>query len=184
MDILQEKLSRFHAYLETEERLWEEFVREFKAAFTDTASEENAVEELEKLRMEKNQLEEYIAEFERLMLAANYEGEIRSKVAMFRKGLPEPLARACMNQTNWPKNIYEWKEAARNEHRRWMVKKSLNLAGTPKKEGRIQQWKTHLQKRLYEGKKGGPVPMEVDATQMNRLNPEEKRKLIDEGQCF
>jgi hypothetical protein len=61
--LLDEKIARGRA---NNEPLWEEFETNFKNAFTFVKAKENALAQLETLKMEKNKLDKYTATFNRL----------------------------------------------------------------------------------------------------------------------
>jgi len=47
-----------------------------------------------------------------------------------------------MNQSKWPKTIHQWQTAAREENKRYTIKKNLGLARSPRDgKERKQQWK-------------------------------------------
>ena len=62
-----------NVYLETDERIWQEWKQAFDLVFTDTASVEQAYAELTKLEMKNNEIDKYIAAFERLRIRARWE---------------------------------------------------------------------------------------------------------------
>jgi hypothetical protein len=53
-----------------DERLWVEFGRDFRQAFVDTASEQQAYGELANYTMGNKSIDEYIAQFEHLLKKA------------------------------------------------------------------------------------------------------------------
>ena len=132
--------------------------------------------------MKEGNLDQYIAEFNRLANLAERNDETRGLIPLFRQGLPYGLAQSCMNRSKWPETIHQWQSAAREENKRYTIKKNLGLARSPKDgKERKQQWKAALKNKSRDNS----VPMEVDTAQTTR-HPltEHQEKLKKEGRCF
>jgi len=132
--------------------------------------------------MKEGNLDQYIAKFNRLMNLARRNDETRGLIPLFRQGLPYGLSQACMNCSKWPETIHQWQTAAREENKRYAIKKNLGLTRTPKdRKDRKQQWKATLKGKQRDTS----VPMEVDTTQTQRRPlMEHQEKLRKEGRCF
>ncbi len=86
-----------------------------------------------------------------------------------------------MNQLKWPETIHQWQAAAREENKRYAIKKNLGLARSPKDgKERKQQWKAALKNKARDNS----VPMEVDAAQTRCPLTKHQEKLKKEGRCF
>jgi hypothetical protein len=79
--LLDEKIARGRA---NDEPLWEEFETNFKNAFTFVKAKENALAQLETLKMEKNELDKYTATFNRLRDEAGFNNPDRGVIEMFK----------------------------------------------------------------------------------------------------
>jgi hypothetical protein len=62
------------------------FIDEFQRVFTDTASAEQAYEDLTKLEMKGDDIDEYVAAFERLIIRAGWERNTKGSLEMFNLG--------------------------------------------------------------------------------------------------
>jgi hypothetical protein len=60
-------------HLDMDEILWVEFVVEFTQAFIDTVSSEQAYSDLTKLEMKGDEIDDYVATFENLIVRAGWE---------------------------------------------------------------------------------------------------------------
>ncbi len=173
--------STLNPMLETNEYHWDYFEDAFRDAFTNTSKREDADNKLQNLHMKDGNLDQFIAEFNRLTHLANRNNETRGLIPLFRQGLPYGLAQACMNRLKWPETIHQWQSAARKENKRYAIKKNLGLARSPKDgKERKQQWKAALKNKS----KDNSVPMKVDAAQTRRPLTEHQEKLKKEGRCF
>ncbi len=173
--------STLNPMLETNEYHWDYFEDAFRDAFTDTSEREDADNKLQNLHMKDGNLDQFIAEFNRLTHLADRNDETRGLIPLFRQGLPYGLAQACMNRSKWPETIHQWQVAAREENKRYTIKKNLGLARSPKDgKERKQQWKAALKNKSRDNS----VPMEVDAAQTRRPLTEHQEKLKKEGRCF
>ena len=86
-----------------------------------------------------------------------------------------------MNRSKWPETIHQWQAVAREENKRYAIKKNLGLARSPKdRKERKQQWKAALKNKARDNS----VPMEVDAAQTRRPLTKHQEKLKKEGWCF
>jgi len=86
-----------------------------------------------------------------------------------------------MNRSKWPETIHQWQAAAREENKRYAIKKNLGLARSLKDgKERKQQWKAALKNKPRDNS----IPMEVDATQTRCPLTEHQEKLRKEGRCF
>ncbi len=173
--------STLNLMLETNEYHWDYFEDAFRDAFTDTSEREDTDNKLQNLHMKDRNLDQYIAKFNWLTHLANRNDETRGLIPLFRQGLPYGLAQACMNRLKWPESIHQWQAAAREENKRYVIKKNLGLARSPKdRKERKQQWKVALKNKLRDNS----VPMEVDAAQTRHPLTEHQEKLKKEGRCF
>ncbi len=182
MKIMEDRLeSTLNPMLETNEYHWDHFEDAFRDAYTDTSEREDADNKLQNLHMKDGNLDQYVAEFNRLSHLAERNDETRGLIPLFRQGLPYGLAQACMNRSKWPETIHQWQAAAREENKRYAIKKNLGLARSPKDgKDRKQQWKAALKGKQRDNS----VPMEVDAAQTRRPLTEHQEKLKKEGRCF
>jgi len=89
--------STLNPMLETNEYHWDYFEDAFRDAFTDTSEREDADNKLQNLHMKEGNLDQYIAEFNRLANLAERNDKMRGLIPLFRQGLPYRLAQSCMN---------------------------------------------------------------------------------------
>jgi len=174
--------STLNPMLETNEYHWDYFEDAFRDTFTDTSEREDADNKLQNLCMKEGNLDQYVAEFNRLVNLAERNDETRGLIPLFQQGLPYGLAQSCMNQSKWPETIHQWQAVAREENKQYVIKKNLGLARSSKDgKDRKQQWKAALKNKLRDNS----IPMEVDATQTTRRPlTEHQEKLKKEGRCF
>jgi len=109
--------STLNPMLETNEYHWDYFEDAFRDAFTDTSEREDADNKLQNLHMKDGNLDQFIAEFNRLTHLADRNNKTRGLIPLFRQGLPYGLAQACMNRSKWPETIHQWQAAAREENK-------------------------------------------------------------------
>ncbi len=180
MKTMEDRLENpLNPMLETNEYHWDYFEDTFRDAFTDTSEREDADNKLQNLCMKEGNLDQYVAEFNRLANLANQNDKTRGLIPLFRQGLPYGLAQSCMNRSKWPETIHQWQSVAREENKQYTIKKNLGLAKSPKDgRDRRQQWKVALKNKSRDNS----VPMEVDAAQTTRRPlTEHQEKLKKEG---
>jgi hypothetical protein len=84
LKLLDEKIARGRA---NKEPLWEEFETNFKNTFTLIKAKESALAELETLKMQKHELDKYVATFNRLVDEAGFNKREKGTIEMFKRGL-------------------------------------------------------------------------------------------------
>jgi len=147
-------------YADTDERLWAEFVHDFEAAFADSALAEQAYADLLSLNMKNEDIDEYISNFDFLLLKAGWEPTARGTLEMFKRGLPRRFHWTILQQENIPASLDEWKAAVRKEvQRRRLVAASL---------GQRPDWQSFQKGRQRTGRpswresRRDPDAMDVD----------------------
>jgi len=113
---------------ETDEVLWNEFETAFKAAWKDTTRTQSAYEQLMKLEMKNSDIDTYIATFERLANAAEWEANAKGTIARFKVGLQDHIHQRILFRETWPTDMDGWKEAARKETERFREIQNAGLA--------------------------------------------------------
>src|SRR6267142_2395406 len=98
------------------ETWWMDFEQAFKDAFTFTVSKETALAQLEKLIMNKGNIDTYIATFDHLLAEANFNRMDKGALEMFKQGLNMMLKVSCIKRKHKPVTMNEWQEAAQEEH--------------------------------------------------------------------
>jgi hypothetical protein len=131
-------------------------------------------------------IDHYIATFERLAAAAEWEPDAKGTIAQFKAGLEELIHKRILYRETWPTTMIEWKTAAQREVERVRELRNANFA--PKKRNQFQS--TTTQSHHSQTNNNGVVPMDVDSTttsstpKLKKLTKEEHDKLAQEGHCF
>jgi len=104
---------------------WKELEKCFKEAFSDYAEHERAQDELKKLKMKNDNLDEYLAAFETQALCANIDMNDHTNLQTFALGLPRSLADACIKMEN-PKTYKQWRATVQRQQKIYLKTKSLH----------------------------------------------------------
>ena len=99
---------------------WEDFIQDFKDAFTFTTSKETALAQLKKLTMGKDGINTYIATFNHLLDEADFSWHDKGTIEMFKQGLNLLLRINCIKRKPRPVTMDEWQEAAHEEQCRYL----------------------------------------------------------------
>jgi Retrotransposon gag protein len=94
---------------------WIEFERAFDTAFTDTIKQQNAHNALRQLRMQGNNLDNYVATFKKLARDAGYVLDAQGTIFVFATGLKPGLRKAILHREHQPNTMNEWIKAAQSE---------------------------------------------------------------------
>jgi Retrotransposon gag protein len=114
LNLLNERINNGH--LRTEEYLWKEFKRAFKAAFKDTSKILNAQTQLNSLQQDKEGVNRYIIKFNCLLKQAGFDEDDKGSVNLFRKGLIPALHESCIRSKPPPTTMKEWQDTAKSKH--------------------------------------------------------------------
>ena len=95
----------------TEEHLYDTVMDSFSTAFTDTMSLQIAKAEIRTIKMDKGELDTYIAKFERLACLTGYDLQDQMVLDRFCSGLNSGLYIAIINNKE-PRTWIEWVRAA------------------------------------------------------------------------
>ncbi|KAH8981475.1 hypothetical protein EDB86DRAFT_430169 [Lactarius hatsudake] len=180
---------------ETDEVLWTDFETAFKAAWTDTLSKQHAYQQLVTLRMNEDDVDAYIATFERLALVAGWHRDASGTVEFFRKGLTHNILRACLLRTTMPETMTEWQDAARAETQR---ARTMASCLPPRRTG-PQKFQSSFYSHAAPAPaptipvSDGVVPMDIDAVsttpyktnpRLTPLSDTDRARYRKEGRCF
>jgi hypothetical protein len=103
-------------YEEANEDLWEEFIEDFIKAFIHTAGKEEAFGRLRDLNMEGLEVDEYVAEFELLVLEAGWKLDNKGTMELFKDGLPQWLTkRMLLMREHRPDTLKGWIQSVQEE---------------------------------------------------------------------
>ena len=174
---------------EDDEVLWSKFETAFLHVWTDMLKKQNAYEQLMRLTMNGWDIDTYIATFDRLALAAEWDLDSEGTIAKFQEGLSKGVHSKALDHNRIPRTIDEWKAAARTEVAWAKEKYNAGLTGNQhrnsQKPGMYQNTQTTPRTNTNNS---GIVPMEVDnttgQTNFKKLTLEERTQLAKEGHCF
>jgi len=104
---------------------WKELEKHFKEAFSDYAEWERAQDELKKLKMKNNNLDEYLATFETHALRTDIDMNDHTNLQTFALRLPRSLADACIKMEN-PKTYEQWRATVQHQQKIYLKTKLLH----------------------------------------------------------
>jgi hypothetical protein len=102
---LEEDLINICGGDEDDEELWQEFEKKFKRAFISSTMKESAYVKLQSLKMKRDQLDEYIADFSTLIGELGWDYNSKMSCHNFQEGLPTPLACNIINMQGMPESL-------------------------------------------------------------------------------
>jgi len=104
---------------------WKELEKWFKEAFSDYAERERAQDELKKLKMRNDNLDECLAAFETHALRTDIDMNDHTNLRTFALRLPWSLADACIKMEN-PKTYEQWRATVQHQQKIYLKTKSLH----------------------------------------------------------
>jgi len=105
---------------------WKELEKRFREAFSNYVECERAQDELKKLKMRNDNLDEYLATFETHALCTNIDMNDHTNLRTFTLGLPRSLADACIKMEN-PETYKQWRATVQRQKKIYLKMKSLHL---------------------------------------------------------
>jgi hypothetical protein len=167
-----------------DEHHWARFKVTFKQTYTNLGEKLSADATLQNLKMEKGDINTYIASFNKLLTQAGYKDDELGALNMFKKGLPGPLNVHIINNTSTtPQNLKDWQKAAREQQLKYLETKEF----TGKHLSPAQQGFAKWLRNQYGNNRGrDPNTMDVDAglIRFQKLTDEERKELSAKGACF
>jgi hypothetical protein len=108
-----------------EDILWNEYATAFDAAFTDTTKKQQAFNALQHLRMNKDDLDTYIATFKHLAKVAGYTLNEPGTTYLFALGLKQGLMDAILHRDTQPVTLDDWITQAQTEQRKFVQRQAM-----------------------------------------------------------
>ena len=164
---------------EDNEVLWSEFETAFLAAWTDMSKKQNMYDQLMCLTMNGWDIDMYIATFDCLALAAEWDLDSEGTIAKFCEGLSKGIHSKALDRDRIPRTIDKWKAAARTEVARTKEKYNAGLTRNQRQNPPKPNTYTNTQtsRNQTNMNNSGIVPMEVNnamaQTNFKKLTPEE-----------
>jgi hypothetical protein len=148
---------------------------------------QTAYAELEKLKMVDDNLDLYIATFNRVLKQAGFTAADQGSVDRFKKGLKQRLQITCLKRSTEPDTMEEWQQAAREENLIYSKIQQLirnNPTYTVQKQYPSKLFQNKGAPTRY-WKPRGPHAMNVDAAQMtNDYRKEFPKDRKETHKCF
>jgi len=152
-----------------------------------------ALAQLEKLTMNRGDIDTYITTFDRLLAEADFNRNDKGALEMFKQGLNLMLKVNCIKRKPKPATMDEWQEAAREEQRNYLeVQHAMGRNPYNVKETILKNLQKTAPTKFWKAK--GPNAMEVDntGTEAVKVNMTPRKPLTDEqrqalrtlGACF
>jgi Retrotransposon gag protein len=165
---------------------WDNFKRMFLSAYTDTTKKEDAVQQLLNLRMQGDDLDNYVSAFEHLAQAAGWERDSQGTIFIFKRGLKQGLGRAIIERTHpHPVTFSDWIDAAHRQHAAYVETRATYGAPYNARAEDRNKWRKALGRSTRgQQRHRDPDAMDVDTTKVKPLSDEERKKLLAEGRCF
>jgi len=164
--------------LQTEENLWNTIDTRFRQAYTDTAESAKAQHELKTLHMTKDNLDDFISQFQNLANKAGYDLDQRVTLDLFQNGLPNNLVWNCVkfdHPYDWncvkfdhPYDWNMWTNSACQQHKEY-IQLSNRLKGNKVMGGTCEQWTNTLTRRQ------DPNAMDIGQTRARATMTEDEK---------
>ena len=170
-----------------EEHLYDTVMDSFNTVFTNTMSLQKAKAEFRSLKMEKGELDTYIAKFERLARMAGYNLQEQMVLDRFGSGLNPGLFTAIITNSE-PRTWLDWTRAAQKYQQKYLlIRSALGMKTgnafqkTHKKPQTPEQWKA-----AWSKKSSDPDAMDTTPgrTRARKIDADERTELMKAGKCF
>ena len=160
----------------------------FNTVFTDTMSLQKAKAEFRTIKMERGELETYIAKFKRLARLASYSLQDQMVLDRFSSGLNSGLYTSIINNTD-PHTWTDWTRAAQKYQQKYLLNRSaLGMkTGNPdskscKKLQTPEQWKAAWNNKRSNN--SNAMDTTPGCTRVRRIDADERAELMKAGKCF
>ena len=117
-------------HTENSKGLWTDFKVDFKNAYTDIADQPHMLQKLHMLHMTGGDLDQYMVEFNQLLITARYTPNEMGTINLYKNGLQAALRKAIIdNYQTKPTTLEGWQQAAQDWQLCWLEKKGSNPTG-------------------------------------------------------
>ena len=171
-----------------EEHLYDMVMDSFNMVFTDTMSLQKAKAEFCTIKMERGELDTYIAKFERLARLAGYSLQDQMVLDQFSSGLNSGLYTSIINNTN-PHTWTDWTRAAQKFQQKYLLIHSALGMRTGNPDSKLcKKLQTPEQWKVAWNHKRSNNPDAMDTTpgwaRVRRIDADEQTELMKAGKCF
>ena len=169
------------------EHIWDHMINDFAQTYQDIMSAERADAELNTLKMEKGELDEYTSRFRHLARMAGYRETDKKLCKDYFRGLPVGLQKTIVQMEPLQRytELSDWHEGAIRHHRKFLTMQAYfgnpnsgNKNNPPRRPSK-QQWQQSFAK--------DPNAMDTLAGRTRAraaLTEDERGRLMKEGRCF
>jgi retrotransposon gag protein len=107
---------------------WQMVEQDFRQTFVNYAIKEKAQDELHKLQMKEGNIDQYIANFSLLAMDVQVDPNEPTILLLFYQGLPQRLAKKCIELDSL-NDFTSWMKAAQRNQRNWILTQALQRKG-------------------------------------------------------
>ena len=188
---------------ETDETLWDNFIENFKQAYTNTNLREEAYQALCKLH-QKESLDEFFANFKRLARDANVALDDHGTIELLKNALAGPLTRSVIQLPGYDVSadpgwtFKKWETETRKQHLKWKTGMQYTKPIDPQRQAMYRVFRINPNRggNNHGGHTSGPgrcttsrggYHMDVDAAKTGRgiqHSEAKKNELMAGNQCF
>ena len=157
------------------------FLTEFKESFIQENAKDQAIAWLTNTRVSNTlPLVDYISQFKNNTVLSEIANE-DTLINFFSRGIPVPIMRRIFSMDTVPSMVDKWYSQAMHFKLTWERAESIVKGrGNP-----FLSFQNNNHKNYQRPvQKKDPNAMEVDAVQVGRLSPEERKKCMDNNLCF
>ena len=170
------------------EHLYNEVMDSFKMVFTDTMSLQKAKAEFRTIKMERGELDTYIAKFERLARLAGYSLQDQMVLDRFGSGLNPGLYASIINNID-PRTWLDWTRAAMKYQQKYLlIRSALGMkTGNTTQKSRKKPQTPEKWKAAWNSRKGSdPDAMDTTPvrTRARKIDADTWTELMRTGKCF
>ena len=182
--------------LETDEDLWENFIDQFKAAFTNQNQRNESYQALCKLK-QGDSIDDFFAKFKQLANEAGVPLDDKGTIETLKQGLKQGLVVAIINSPDFDPNaerawgFKEWEKQARLSYHKWKAatqftqqRQGLFKAfGVSPKQGTNNRGNNYGRHTTSQG--GNAIDVDANVLGRGQQHSKAKRaKLMKENKCF
>ena len=157
----------------------------FENAFTDTMSVQRARAEFQNLKMEGQDLDAYVAKFERVARLARYDLQDQLVLDKFGSGLNLGLYANIVNSSEEPHGWMDWVRAAQKYQQKYLLIRAKMSPKDKSKKSRdtprtAEQWKSAWKPR----RDSNTMDTSADRARARMISADDRAELMKTGKCF
>ena len=157
---------------------WNDFLRDLRDSFKPYDKEEDALDEIIRMRQGNTSIKDHVAKFKILLADSGVTEDSPAALDYFQKSIRVPLLKKILDRDNVPETLPEWYKKALKVDNDYHKVQRIIKRDAPKKEEGKPRW------NFRKEKDENAMDVDVITKVYKTMTDEERTELMRKGLCF